>query len=89
MFSPIQEFVHFQALPVHHVMAKYLLELCLLDYDMCHYSPSLISAAAIYLALWYVYCEISLFQVRVQYRRYCLRGSTLICYFAIPVWNMK
>ena len=48
----IYEFVHFQALPVHHVMAKYLLELCLVDYDMCHYAPSLISAAAIYLALW-------------------------------------
>jgi hypothetical protein len=43
---------------VHHVMAKYLLELCLLDYDMCHYAPSLISAAAIYLALWYVYNDI-------------------------------
>jgi len=42
----------------YHVMAEYLLELCLLDYDMCHYAPSLISAAAIYLALWYVYHEI-------------------------------
>ncbi|PNF33095.1 G2/mitotic-specific cyclin-B [Cryptotermes secundus] len=40
------------ALPVHHAMAKYLLELSLVDYDMCHYAPSLISAAAIYLALW-------------------------------------
>lgn len=65
MFSLIQEFVSFQALPVHHVMAKYLLELCLLDYDMCHYSPSLISAAAIYISLWYVYSEISLFQLHV------------------------
>lgn len=50
--SHIEEFVHFQALPVQYVMAKYLLELCLVDYDMCHYAPSLISAAAIYLALW-------------------------------------
>ena len=58
MFSHIQEFVHFQALPWHHAMARYLLELCLLDYDVCHYAPSLISAAAMYLALWYVYHEI-------------------------------
>lgn len=65
VLSHIQEFVHLQALPVHHLMAKYLLELCLVDYDMCHYAPSLISAAAIYLALWYVYREISLFQVHV------------------------
>lgn len=65
MFSHLQEFVYFQALPVHHVMAKYLLELCLVDYDMCHYAPSLISAAAIYLALWYVYHEINLFQVHL------------------------
>jgi hypothetical protein len=42
----------FQALPVNHAMAKYFLELSLVDYDMCHYNPSLISAAAIYLALW-------------------------------------
>ena len=52
MFSHIQEFVHFQAQPMHHVMAKYILELCLLNYYMCHYAPSLISAAAMYLALW-------------------------------------
>jgi len=66
VFSHIQESVFFsQALPVHHMMAKYLLELCLVDYDMCHYAPSLISAAAIYLSLWYVYSEITLFELHV------------------------
>jgi hypothetical protein len=49
---PVQEFVHFQAMPMQYAMAKYLLELCVVDYDMCHYAPSLISAAALYLALW-------------------------------------
>ncbi|XP_011876929.1 PREDICTED: G2/mitotic-specific cyclin-B [Vollenhovia emeryi] len=39
-----------QALPVHHTMAKYFLELSLVHYEMCHYSPSLIAAAALYLA---------------------------------------
>lgn len=48
----VQNLLLLQALPVHHAMAKYLLELSLIDYDMCHYAPSLISAAAIYLALW-------------------------------------
>ncbi|KDR12455.1 G2/mitotic-specific cyclin-B [Zootermopsis nevadensis] len=41
-----------RALPVNHAMAKYFLELSLVDYDMCHYDPSLISAAALYLSLW-------------------------------------
>ncbi|XP_076294867.1 G2/mitotic-specific cyclin-B-like isoform X2 [Lasioglossum baleicum] len=40
-----------KALPVHHTMAKYFLEQCLVNYEMCHYSPSLLAAAAIYLAL--------------------------------------
>ncbi|XP_014603967.1 PREDICTED: G2/mitotic-specific cyclin-B [Polistes canadensis] len=39
-----------KALPLHHTMAKYFLEQCLVHYEMCHYSPSLIAAAAIYLA---------------------------------------
>lgn len=45
------------ALPVQYAMAKYLMELCLVDYDMCHYAPSLISAAALYLALWLFHSE--------------------------------
>ncbi|KAJ9594521.1 hypothetical protein L9F63_014058 [Diploptera punctata] len=36
----------------NHMVAKYFLELCLVEYEMCHYPPSLISAAAIYLSLW-------------------------------------
>ncbi|XP_011155100.1 G2/mitotic-specific cyclin-B [Harpegnathos saltator] len=39
-----------KALPVHHTMAKYFLEQSMVHYDMCHYQPSLIAAAAIYLA---------------------------------------
>ncbi|XP_015175813.1 PREDICTED: G2/mitotic-specific cyclin-B [Polistes dominula] len=39
-----------KALPIHHTMAKYFLEQCLVHYEMCHYSPSLIAAGAIYLA---------------------------------------
>ncbi|XP_012229210.1 G2/mitotic-specific cyclin-B [Linepithema humile] len=39
-----------KALPVHHTMAKYFLEQSLVHYEMCHYPPSLIAAAAIYLA---------------------------------------
>ncbi|KAF7398443.1 G2/mitotic-specific cyclin-B [Vespula maculifrons] len=39
-----------KALPIHHTMAKYFLEQSLVHYEMCHYSPSLIAAAAIYLA---------------------------------------
>ncbi|XP_076644249.1 G2/mitotic-specific cyclin-B-like [Halictus rubicundus] len=39
-----------KALAVHHTMAKYFLEQCLVHYEMCHYSPSLLAAAAIYLA---------------------------------------
>lgn len=40
----------FKALPIHHTMAKYFLEQSLVHYEMCHYPPSLIAAAAIYLA---------------------------------------
>lgn len=40
------------AMPLHHTMAKYFLEQCLVSYNMCHYSPSLIAAAAIYLAFY-------------------------------------
>ncbi|KAI4504156.1 hypothetical protein M0802_000627 [Mischocyttarus mexicanus] len=39
-----------KALPLHHTMAKYFLEQCLIHYEMCHYPPSSIAAAAIYLA---------------------------------------
>lgn len=39
-----------KALPIHHTMAKYFLEQSLIYYEMCHYPPSLIAAAAIYLA---------------------------------------
>lgn len=38
------------AVPLHHTMAKYFLEQCLVHYTMCHYQPSLIAAAALYLA---------------------------------------
>ncbi|KAK9299492.1 hypothetical protein QLX08_007509 [Tetragonisca angustula] len=39
-----------KALPIHHTLAKYFLEQSLVHYEMCHYPPSLIAAAAIYLA---------------------------------------
>ncbi|XP_033329348.1 G2/mitotic-specific cyclin-B [Megalopta genalis] len=39
-----------KAVVVHHTMAKYFLEQCLVHYEMCHYSPSLLAAAALYLA---------------------------------------
>lgn len=39
-----------KAFPIHHTMAKYFLEQSLVHYEMCHYPPSLIAAAAIYLA---------------------------------------
>ncbi|XP_070158955.1 G2/mitotic-specific cyclin-B-like [Polyergus mexicanus] len=39
-----------KALPIHHTMAKYFLEQSLVHYEMCHYPPSLIAAATIYLA---------------------------------------
>ncbi|XP_069618220.1 G2/mitotic-specific cyclin-B2-like [Ranitomeya imitator] len=34
----------------HHVLAKYFMELTLLDYDMVHYRPSIIAAASLCLA---------------------------------------
>ncbi|KZC12650.1 PREDICTED: G2/mitotic-specific cyclin-B [Dufourea novaeangliae] len=39
-----------KAQSIHHTMAKYFLEQSLMHYEMCHYSPSLLAAAAIYLA---------------------------------------
>ncbi|XP_017882720.1 G2/mitotic-specific cyclin-B [Ceratina calcarata] len=39
-----------KAVQVHHTMAKYFLEQSLVHYEMCHYPPSLLAAAAIYLA---------------------------------------
>ncbi|XP_071439197.1 G2/mitotic-specific cyclin-B2 [Hetaerina americana] len=37
---------------IHHNMAKYLVELGLLDYSLCHHPPSLMAAASLYLSLW-------------------------------------
>ncbi|KAH0540853.1 G2/mitotic-specific cyclin-B [Cotesia glomerata] len=42
------------ATSVHHTMAKYFLEQCLISYEMCHYPPSLIAAAAMYLAFFVI-----------------------------------
>ncbi|XP_054000798.1 G2/mitotic-specific cyclin-B [Hylaeus anthracinus] len=39
-----------KALSIHHTFAKYLLEYCLVHYEVSHYPPSLIAAAALYLA---------------------------------------
>ncbi|XP_076624696.1 G2/mitotic-specific cyclin-B [Colletes latitarsis] len=39
-----------KALSIHHTTAKCFLEHCLVHYEMCHYPPSLLAAAAIYLA---------------------------------------
>lgn len=36
---------------INHIMAKYLMELASLDYNMCHYHPSEIAAASLYLSL--------------------------------------
>lgn len=35
----------------HHAMSKYFLELAMVEYDMCHYKPSEIAAASLFLAL--------------------------------------
>lgn len=43
-----------RATPAHHVMAKFFLEQCLVHYEMCHYPPSLIAAAAMYLAFFVI-----------------------------------
>ena len=34
-----------------HTLAKYLMELCLPDYNMCHFKASEIGAAALYLTM--------------------------------------
>lgn len=39
-----------KALPIHHTLAKYFLEQCLVHYEVCHHPPSLIAAGAIYLS---------------------------------------
>jgi len=36
---------------IHHTLAKYMIELCQMEYDMVHYPPSLIAAASLYLAI--------------------------------------
>ncbi|XP_046428657.1 G2/mitotic-specific cyclin-B [Neodiprion fabricii] len=46
-----------KALAVHHTMAKYFLEQGLINYDMCHYPPSLVAAAALYLSLFLIGSE--------------------------------
>ncbi|XP_046746195.1 G2/mitotic-specific cyclin-B1 [Diprion similis] len=46
-----------KALAVHHTMAKYFLEQSLVNYDMCHYPPSLVAAAALYLSLFLIGSE--------------------------------
>ncbi|NWQ74240.1 CCNB1 protein, partial [Columbina picui] len=46
MASMIAEVNHEQ-----HVLAKYLMELTIVDYDMVHFHPSMIAAAAFYLSL--------------------------------------
>lgn len=38
-----------------HTLAKYLMELCLPEYNMCHYKPSIMAAAALCLSLKYVH----------------------------------
>ncbi|XP_033210737.1 uncharacterized protein LOC117168907 [Belonocnema kinseyi] len=43
-----------KALAIHHTMAKYFLELSLVHYETCHYLPSLIAAAAIYLSFFVI-----------------------------------
>lgn len=35
----------------HHALAKYLMELSLIEYNMCHYKPSQIAAAALCFSL--------------------------------------
>lgn len=41
-----------KALAIHHTMAKYFLELSLVHHETCHYLPSLIAAASIYLSFF-------------------------------------
>ena len=36
---------------MQHTVAKYLIEMCLLEYDMAHVPPSLLAAAALFLSL--------------------------------------
>merc|ERR1712025_806159 len=36
---------------LQHTVAKYLIEMCLLEYDMAHVPPSLLAAAALFLSL--------------------------------------
>ncbi|XP_049789337.1 G2/mitotic-specific cyclin-B1-like isoform X5 [Schistocerca nitens] len=37
---------------VTYTLAKYFQEMCVLDYELCHFTPSCLAAAALYLALW-------------------------------------
>ena len=39
-----------------HTMGKFLLELCLPDYSMLEFHPSLLAAAALYLAMKVYHC---------------------------------
>merc|ERR1712002_695668 len=68
--------------PMHHFMAKYLLELALVDYDMCHVPPSKVAAAALYLSMqiikkieWTETCE--------HYSRYSAAAlNPVVCHLA-------
>lgn len=41
----------FQVTAEQHTLAKYLLELSMVDYDMAHFPPSMVASAALALAL--------------------------------------
>ncbi|KAG9328099.1 hypothetical protein JZ751_016558, partial [Albula glossodonta] len=56
-----------------HTLAKYLLELTLLDYDMVHYPPSLIAAATPSLQHYIGYTEESLVPVMVHITKMLVR----------------
>lgn len=38
--------------PLIHIMAKYIMEMGISEYDLCHVAPSLLAAAALYTSLW-------------------------------------
>lgn len=45
------DFIFLQVTAEQHTLAKYLLELSMVDYDMAHFSPSLVASAALALTL--------------------------------------
>jgi len=44
-------FIIFQVDAKKHTLAKYLMEMTLVDYDMCKHLPSQIASAALYLSI--------------------------------------